>query len=140
MLTLETAQQALRGAGVRLTPQRTLIINALVGNRTHPTVEQLYHLARDRYAGISLATVYHTVSLLARHGLLRELHGDSAGLRCDPDMTPHAHGYCLACHAVIDVPQPEAPLPVALEGLPFTPVATEFSLYGYCPTCAAPHD
>ncbi len=140
MLTLESAQQALRGAGVRLTPQRTLIINALVGNRAHPTVEQLYHLARARYAGISLATVYHTVSLLARHGLLLELHGDSAGLRCDPDTQPHAHAYCLACHAVLDISLVAAPIPCTADDLPFTPVATELSLYGYCPTCAAPHD
>jgi Fur family peroxide stress response transcriptional regulator len=136
MLTLESAQQALRGAGVRLTPQRTLIINALVGNRAHPTVEQLYHLARERYAGISLATVYHTVSLLARHGLVRELHGDTQGLRCDPDTSPHAHGYCLACHTVIDLPLPDIPT-VAIAEHAFTAVATEMSLYGYCPTCAA---
>jgi len=138
MLTTETAQRILRDSGVRLTPQRMLIIAALVGNRAHPTIEAIFEQARAGYAGISLATVYHTVSLLARHGLVQELFGSKDGLRCDPNTSPHAHAYCSACGTVIDLPETTSTLAsdIPLQG--FTPQRVEISFYGICEVCAHP--
>lgn len=135
MLTVENAKSALRAAGMRITPQRLMIIDVLVGNRSHPSVEAIYRRVADSYPTISLATVYHTLSLLARHGLILELHGDKEGLRCDPETTPHAHAYCKQCGEVFDLPTP-APVTWSADCLPgFIAEETELSLYGRCARC-----
>ena len=135
MFTIEIARDALRSAGVRVTPQRMMIVDVLVDNRTHPTAENIFRQVRQQYPSISLATVYHTLALLSEQGLVLELHGGNDGLRCDPDTTPHAHAYCKRCNKVFDIPVP------ALQSWPTTALPgfhtekTEISLYGRCNEC-----
>jgi Fur family transcriptional regulator, peroxide stress response regulator len=135
MLTLESAIHAFRDAHIRMTPQRLLVIEALVGNHTHPTVEQLYDRVCTNCPTVALATVYQTVALLARHGLILELHSGPEGLRCDPDTSPHAHAYCEQCGQVFDIPltEPVTLSKVDLQG--FHAKQTELSFYGRCPDC-----
>ncbi|MHB9129808.1 MAG: Fur family transcriptional regulator [Armatimonadota bacterium] len=135
MLNADAARTALRTAGVRLTPQRLMVVEALVGNYSHPTVDQVYERVRQKYPTVSLATVYHTVALLARHSLILELHGGGEGLRCDPQTTPHAHAYCRHCSRVFDVPLPGdlAWQEQTLDG--FCPTHFEVSLHGVCAAC-----
>jgi Fur family peroxide stress response transcriptional regulator len=135
MLTAEAAQKALQRAGVRLTPQRLMIVDVLVDNRTHPTIEQIFATARMKYPTLSLATVYHTIDLLAKHGLVLELRGSKDGLRCDPDIAPHAHAYCTSCNAVYDITLPAAYAidEGSLDG--FRATRVDISLYGECRGC-----
>jgi len=135
MLDMNAARAVLRGAGMRLTPQRLMIIDALVDNRSHPTVDQVYHLVRQQFPTVSLATVYQTISLLGRHGLILELKGGKDGLRCDPDTSSHAHAYCQQCGAVYDVPLPQE-IKIETQGLPgFVPLQVEVSIHGHCAQC-----
>lgn len=135
MITVASAQNAIRQSGMRVTPQRLMIVEVLVDNRTHPTVDDIYRLVHDRYPTISLATVYQTLSLLARHGLVLELHGGKDGLRCDPETTPHAHAYCEQCGTVYDIALPTA-LPWDAQRLGgFQPTTYEVSLFGTCTSC-----
>ncbi len=135
MLAADSAREALRSAGIRLTPQRLMIIDALVGNRTHPTIEMIYDTVRARYPSVSLATVYQTVTLLGKHGLVLELRGGKDGLRCDPDTSVHAHAYCAHCGAVADVPL-STPMALDTNELDaFTITQVEIALHGLCARC-----
>lgn len=135
MLSAEAAQKALQRSGVRLTPQRLMIVDVLVGNTSHPTIEQIYATARQKYPTLSLATVYHTVDLLSRHGLVLELRGSKDGLRCDPETMPHAHAYCTTCGAVLDIFVPNT-LSFDREQLAgFRVSRVDISLYGECQDC-----
>lgn len=136
MLESDQARQVLRDAGVRLTPQRLYIVDALVDNRSHPTVDALYAMVRQKYPNVSLATVYQTVALLGRHGLILELRGAGDALRCDPNTTPHAHAYCRGCGAVHDVPLPTALTEMRWDTAPFITNGVEISLKGWCTHCA----
>ncbi|HEY3379014.1 MAG TPA: Fur family transcriptional regulator [Armatimonadota bacterium] len=137
MLTQLAAQHALSHAGVRLTPQRLMIIEVLVGNRTHPSIEAIFQRVRETYPTISLATVYQTLALLARHGLVLELHGGKDGVHCDPETAAHAHAYCEQCGSITDVACP-AHAQWAAAGMDgFHPRAVEVSLYGVCASCAS---
>jgi Fur family peroxide stress response transcriptional regulator len=136
MLDQHVAVITLRDSGVRMTPQRLLVIEALAGNRSHPTVEQIFEYVRERYPTVSLATVYQSLALLSRHGLITELHGDRGTLRCDPDTSSHAHAYCRRCGLVMDVPLPPAATHTALDLDTFNPTQVEVSIYGVCAACA----
>lgn len=136
MLSLEDIRMVLRKENVRLTPQRLVILDVLVNLTEHPTVEHVHEIAVARHPSISRATVYNTVTMLDRHGLIVLLHGGKDGLRVDTNTAPHAHAYCLRCSAVIDLPiiNPAEVDETVLDG--FQTARTEVSRYGYCAQCA----
>ena len=135
MLEHESAQSVLRNAGVRLTPQRLMILDALVGNTSHPTIDDIYLIVQEKYPTVSLATVYHTIALLSQHGLIRELHGGKDGLRCDPETSPHGHAYCQHCGVVVDIPLPHEMNMPRRGSDGFQVAQVEYSVYGCCPHC-----
>lgn len=93
---------ALRSAGLRLTPQRLAIVQCLVGDETHPTAQELYERLHRRFPTISVATVYNTLSALNAIGHCRQL--DMGGpSRFDPNVAPHDHAVCERCGAIRDV-------------------------------------
>ena len=58
-------EDALRRAGVRITRQRAALLRVLAAAEDHPDATQLFQRATDAGAGVSLATVYRTLSALS---------------------------------------------------------------------------
>lgn len=56
--------------GLRMTEQRRVIARVLSESHDHPDVEELYKRASEIDKGISIATVYRTVSLLEEAGII----------------------------------------------------------------------
>ena len=127
----------LKSRGVRLTPQRQMILRFLKETHDHPTAEQVYQYVCAQFDGISMATVYNTLHRLKELGVIRELsYGDLAS-RFDGNDSEHAHLVCEGCGEVIDVPCPPAEavaLPEAAHhGYDLTSFRLEY--YGCCPSC-----
>lgn len=126
--------EALRAAGLRLTPQRLAIVECIEHDETHPTAQELYERLRVRFPTMSVATVYNTLSALGSIGHCRQL--DMGGpSRFDPNVTPHDHAVCERCGAIRDVEIPDG------EGLaselPGFRVARVEKIYrGICTPCA----
>jgi len=92
----------LREKGFKVTPQRLAICEFVLSSKEHPTVEQTYQGVQKKYPTLSLATVYQTLHLLTRIGMLQEL-GFSAGFsRYDPDNSPHVNIVCKNCGKIED--------------------------------------
>jgi len=105
----EEMVQAFRAAGCRMTDQRRMIIETLVGRDDHPSARQLYHELHGHTSGLSLATVYNTLATMVELGLLAELEFEAADNRYDTNLTPHLNLVCTRCGDILDVPQ-DAPL------------------------------
>ena len=103
----ETLVNALRGAGLKLTPQRLAVIECVAGDETHPTAQELYDRLKPRFPSMSVATIYNTLSALTSIGACRqfEMRGSS---RFDPNVAPHDHAVCESCGAIRDVLQTSA--------------------------------
>lgn len=93
----------LKDIGLKVTPQRLAILQLLDGNKTHPSADNIYVEVSREYPYISFATVYNTVTKLARAGKIQELDIDPERKRFDPCTDPHSHFYCRACGKVFDV-------------------------------------
>ncbi len=97
--------QALRSAGLRLTPQRRAICRYLAQTDEHPTAQQIFAAIRPAFPSLSLATVYNTLDTLVRLGAVHALGGAGDGaIHYDADIRPHVHLACLECHQVVDLP------------------------------------
>ena len=128
-------RRRLAGLGGRLTPQRMAIYEAVVGRTTHPSVATVHEEVRRRFPGISAATVYTTLDLLARLGLVQEVSGPVR--RYDGQAGVHVNLVCSRCGQVIDVSdgELEALQRRAAARAGFRVSAVRFELHGLCPRC-----
>jgi len=93
--------------GWRLTPQRETILqifqNLPKGN--HLSAEDLYNLLQEEGHPISLSTIYRTLKLMARMGILRELElaeGHKHYEINQPSPHHHHHLICVKCNRTIE--------------------------------------
>jgi len=126
---------AFRARGLKVTPQRQLLFRLLDGNTTHPTADALYARASELMPGISLRTVYTTLSDLAEMGELQSVTLASGAARFDPNVDEHHHGVCDSCGAVIDVYVDGADR-LVVEGLDdFSRRSASIVFHGTCADC-----
>jgi Fe2+ or Zn2+ uptake regulation protein len=83
-----------------------------------------------------MSTVYYTLNLLKKEGLLRELEFYDRENRYDVTVTDHVNLICKKCGKISDFP---GELPVSAEAVEtttgFQPVGMRFEYYGYCRAC-----
>ena len=123
---------------VRISPQRSALIRALVGHKEeHPTAEDLFLDLRRRGEGVSLATVYNTLDLLRQTGAVSELGFSSGPTRFDLNLTPHANLVCTACGRISDLPLDRlSEISQQIRGSSgFQVQRLRFDVYGLCSTC-----
>jgi Fur family ferric uptake transcriptional regulator len=63
----------LKERGVRMTHQREIVLDLIQDSSRHLDAESLWKLAARKDPRINLATIYRTISLLKRFGLVDEL-------------------------------------------------------------------
>jgi Fur family transcriptional regulator, peroxide stress response regulator len=133
----------LREMGVRLTPQRLAIYEALVERSDHPTAQQLHTDLTAALPSLSPATVYNTLELLLEHGLIHALGDAGDGtVHYDADLEPHINLVCTRCHRIEDF-HSEALAAIdesvgARSG--YRLQGARLVYYGLCPVCQAEVD
>jgi Fe2+ or Zn2+ uptake regulation protein len=127
---------AFRASGLKVTPQRQLLFRLLHDNTTHPTAESLFAVASEQMPGISLRTVYQTLTDLTAMGELQSFDFGSGPARFDPNVGSHHHIVCRVCNEVADVYVDGASdLDVAgLNG--FAIDRSDIVFHGVCANCA----
>lgn len=84
--------QALRDNGVRVTRQREALLRVLTEAEDHPDATELHRRARGLDESVSLATVYRTLSVLEREGVVQRHSFESGGARFEvADQAHHDH-------------------------------------------------
>jgi len=100
----------LRSRNLKLTAQRSVVLDTLVDSCKHCTAEELHEKARKADPHLGLSTVYRNVKLLEEAGLVTAHNYEDASTRyemCEPSGCRHDHLICDQCGAIIDVPDPE---------------------------------
>lgn len=128
---------ALRSKGMRVTPQRLAVLEAVARGGKHPCAEEVYRRVREAVPNISLATVYKALNDLRGVGELKAV-AVSGKIRYDvTGRAPHHHMICEACREVTDVEADEirlADLPKP-SGKNFRVLETEVIYRGICRKC-----
>ena len=128
---------ALKAAGLRLTRQRLEIIREIAGAVDHPDADVIFHRVRERVPTISPDTVYRTLDVLARRGLVERIPMPRA-TRFDPDLSPHHHFVCDRCGRLVDVRtdviSPVPAPPTVLDGIGDVH-SVHLQMWGTCKTC-----
>ena len=133
----------MRAAGIRVTAPRRVIARVLEEAEEHLDMDQIADRAREIDAGVHRATVYRTVNMLKKHGLVDEL--DLLHVRGDRHYYEiksggdHAHVICKSCGRVAE-PSGDA-ITTARRSLAretgFDVTYMRIEVSGTCPTCKA---
>jgi len=92
--------------GHRTTMPRNAVIELLDRSTKHPSAEEVYFAVHRTYPTIGLTTVYRTLELLERMGIIRKLvFGDGRSryeISDGPHWRYHQHLFCTKCGKVMD--------------------------------------
>lgn len=96
----------LREEGLRLTPQRELILKAISEGDGHQTAAEIYERVRGQSASVTRPTIYRNLERLCRAGLLSaaDLGGGATVYELTLDETHH-HLICRSCGETLELPE-----------------------------------
>ena len=127
--------------GLRMTRQRRTILRIVETAKQHLDASQILRRARKIDAQIDRVTVYRTLKLLKRHGLVDELdlmhlEGEKNFYERKPQRD-HLHMACLRCGKILEF---ESDLFDRLKGqiqreCQFHILVTRMEIGGYCAAC-----
>ncbi|AKG52847.1 ferric uptake regulation protein [Dehalogenimonas sp. WBC-2] len=139
MTTQRKILNEIKTAGYKLTPQRRTIIGAMIGSGAPTTPQALHAALLPEHPDIGLVTVYRTIELLQKLGLLCRFQHDDSTVTTFKAGPPehHHHLVCRSCGEVVNL---SGHCPVELEaaleretGYRITEHQLAFS--GYCRNC-----
>jgi len=132
----------LRDQGLPVTQQRESVAEVVFGSPEHLSVEEIEARLRDRGERIGKATIYRTLEMLVRSGLVAE-HDFGEGFKRYEHLfgqTPlHEHLICMECNRVTEISNPELirfQEEVARQH-GFQAHRYRFEIYGLCAECQA---
>ncbi len=85
----EHAIDQLREAGIRLTPQRALVLDVVYHSDGHLTADQVYEQVRAQSPYVDLSTVYRNLVFLRQQGLIGELRLEGQPARFEAVRSGH---------------------------------------------------
>ena len=93
----------LRKHRISPTQQRVEIAQIFLSKHQHLSAEQVLGLVNDERAKVSKATVYNTLGLFARKGLVRELVVDPTKIFYDSNISNHHHFFNVDTGELVDI-------------------------------------
>lgn len=128
----------LQGRGMRITPQRAIIFEAIERLEGHITAEDIFQEVQEVNPYISLATVYRTLELLQELQLVTPTNlGGSQTYFALKDHGTHHHLVCLQCQRIEEFSDDLFdPVRLRLAGeYGFQVYTDHMSLFGICRGC-----
>jgi len=99
---MEYFRDQLRQSGLKITPQRIAIYEAVAKLKNHPTAENIIDYIKKKHPNISVGTVYKVLDSLVEHQLLKKVKTDKDVMRYDAIMHRHHHLYCTETERIED--------------------------------------
>jgi len=129
-------KETLHRRGMRMTPQRQLVLDALV-ELEHATPEQVHQQVQARTPTVNITTIYRTLELLEGLGIVRHTHLGHGAPTYSAHEHEHVHLVCHQCGAVMELPT-ELMGSIAAELADrhgFTLDVSHLALSGICANC-----
>ena len=104
MITKNDLSEELQVLGIRPSVQRIAVMDFLIKNPIHPTIEKIHSELSKTIPTLSKTTVYNTVKTLSENRAIQTLSIDEKSKRYDANTNKHAHFMCNTCGKVFDLP------------------------------------
>jgi Fur family ferric uptake transcriptional regulator len=131
--------EQLKRHGLRMTPQREMVLRALHDTPRYANADEILSRVHRISAAVDVSTVYRTLDLLRDFGLVAAV--DAAGRQTRYDLLglsqPHLHLVCQDCGGISVVPMSNADALLAglLAQHGFEASLEDVTIPGLCATC-----
>ncbi|MFA6618774.1 MAG: transcriptional repressor [Candidatus Neomarinimicrobiota bacterium] len=88
--------------GLKITPQRVAILEAIYKSDNHPCADNIIKLVHKDHPNIAKGTVYKVLDTLVESGLIQKVQADTEVMRYDGVTKKHHHLYCSECATIKD--------------------------------------
>ena len=117
----ETIVKRLESCSIYPTPQRVKIAEVMLDKFQHLSADNVLQAVNVDGAVVSKATVYNTLGLFAKKGLVREVIVDPSKVFYDSNTSEHHHFYNIDTGELSDIGSGE----LVIDQLPALPEATK---------------
>lgn len=131
-------RQIIGANGLRFTKQRALVLEIIRQGHEHQDADEVYRQARKKEPHLSLSTVYRSLQMFKKLGLIEELHFDESHHHYEvKPASEHHHLVCLGCGKVIEFHYPISRYVKknVAEAKDFEIIETDVHMTGFCPQC-----
>jgi Fur family ferric uptake transcriptional regulator len=136
---LNRFQHFLQEQGLKLTGERSSLVREIFSTHYHFEADELLFKMKQKNVKISRATVYRTLELLVKSGMVRRVHlgEDHYHYEHVSGNSHHDHLICTTCGSVIEFHDPdlEARQLEICERKRFTPTFHNLQILGICDAC-----
>lgn len=136
--------EQLRRRGLRMTPQREMVLSALHQGGRFSTAEELHARVQRTSAAVDISTIYRTLDLLREFGLVAAVEAGDRQMRYEllGVHGPHLHLACQSCGRILGVSlQAADPLvETLLARHGFAAQLDDVTIPGLCADCRAKHE
>jgi Fur family peroxide stress response transcriptional regulator len=101
-MKLSEIRDKLTEKGLKVTPQRMAILEAVIKLNNHPAAENIIDFIRKNYPNIATATVYKVLEVLVENELIKKVKTEKGSMRYDAFLENHHHLYCSESDRIED--------------------------------------
>lgn len=101
-MKIEDIKNKLVEKGLKVTPQRMAILEAIYNLKNHPTAENIIDYIKDKHPNIATGTVYKVLGALVENKLVNRVKTEKDIMRYDGIMENHHHLYCIESDLIKD--------------------------------------
>jgi len=87
----EQLRARLRDKGLKATPRRVLILEAITELNNHPAADEIVKYIRNRNLNVATATVYKALDILVAKNVINKVETEKNRIRYDAITEPHHH-------------------------------------------------
>ncbi len=130
------AEDILKSNGVKPSYQRIRILEYLLADRSHPSVDTIYRDLHKEISTLSKTTVYNTLKQFADKRIVQVMSMGDPEFRYDIFRSDTGHFRCQSCGEIYDFKVPQF-IPEANELEGFRVDETQICIKGICKKCKA---
>jgi Fur family transcriptional regulator, peroxide stress response regulator len=98
----QTYQTILKEAGLKVTPQRLAVLEAVYVLDKHTTSEEISNFVKRQYPSMAIGTVYNILNFFVSKGIISRVKTDKGAMLYDIVSEKHHHLYCMQSDRIED--------------------------------------
>lgn len=102
MIDATIIRNKITAKGLRVTPQRMRVLEAIYQLSNHPTAESILSFIRETDPNVASGTVYKVLDTFVKQNIISRVKTDKDAMRYDGIIEKHHHLYCLECDHIED--------------------------------------
>ena len=130
-----TIKEMITSKNLKYSRYRGSILDYMLKEKNHPSADIIYTYLKKSYPNMSFASVYNTLNIFRRTGLVRELFIQDGKVNYDADTSDHHHFICKECHSIYDYFDENLNQQIELKDTGHQIDAYSLTYFGICSAC-----